>query len=368
MKVHNLSIDSSQRNTALHPNPNDYTVELEKPIYNVSNIKLVGARIPTPQLLINDTNGQLAYRVQIKRTWVENNVTQEEVLEMGTLVTRTVPQGNHTGTSLAAALTILAYGGNDININLTYDVATNMFTVGPAAYVNQVTANIGGTVYTFVVHQVLLLFTGQEQLPDTLHRILGLPGADYTIYGEGVSRDMGAGNFSGPNALAVRLSSGAEQMVQPISLSSQNSSYTGTILLPGSTLTSPPGTDFVNVVGADDKVSHEFHSGPMKSMRDLRVEFFYMNRGELLPYDFRFQDHVLKFEITCSTDKLENLTPMKEEPMEEEEEKEKVPSISIPDKKNLYEWKKEYVYIIAIVVVGLLLMMLMKGKPKPFNG
>ena len=359
MKVHQLTIDSGQRDASLHPNPNDYTVELEKPIYNVSNIKLVGARIPTPQLLINDTNGQLAYRVQIKRTWDVNGVQQEEVLQMGNLVTRTVPQGNHTGTSLAAALNTLTYGGNDINLNLTYDAATNMFTVGPAAYVNPVTVTIGGVTYAHVVHQVLLHFTGQEQLPDTLHRILGVPSTDYTIYGQGVSRDMGAGNFSGPNALAVRLSSGAEQLVQPISLSSQNSSYTGTILLPGSTLTSPPGTDFVNVVGADDKVSHEFHSGPMKSMRDLRVEFFYMNRGELLPYDFRFQDHVLKFEITCSTDKLENLTPMKEEPVEEEEEK--VPSISIPDKKNLYEWKIEYIYITLIIFTGILLILSM-GK------
>ena len=98
-------------------------------------------------------------------------------------------------------------------------------------------------------------------------------------------------------------------------------------------------------------------------MRDLRVEFFYMNRGELLPYDFRFQDHVLKFEITCSTDKLENLTPMKEEPVEEEEEKEKVPSISIPDKKNLYEWKIEYIYITLIIFTGILLILSM-GKRK----
>ena len=364
MKVHQLTIDSGQRDASLYPNPNDYTVELEKPIYNVSNIKLVSARIPTPQLLINDTNGRIAYQVQIKRTHDVNGVQQEEILEMGNIQSMTVPQGNHDGASLAAALTIIPLSGNDININLTYDAATNMFTVGPAAYVNPVTANIAGTVYTSIVHQVLLLFTGQEQLPDTLHRILGLPGTNYTINGAGVpQKDIGAGNFSGPNALAVRLSSGAEHMVQPISLSSQNSSYTGTILLPGSTLTSPPGTDFVNVVGADDKVSHEFHSGPMKSMRDLRVEFFYMNRGELLPYDFRFQDHVLKFEITCSTDKLENLTPMKEEPVEEEEEKEKVPSISIPDKKNLYEWKIEYIYITLIIFTGILLILSM-GKRK----
>ena len=51
MKVHNLSIDSSQRNTALHPNPNDYTVTLDDAIYDVSQIKLVSGRIPTSQFL-----------------------------------------------------------------------------------------------------------------------------------------------------------------------------------------------------------------------------------------------------------------------------------------------------------------------------
>ena len=84
-----------------------------------------------------------------------------------------------------------------------------------------------------------------------------------------------------------------------------------------------------------------------------------MSHGRLIPYDFRNQDHVLKFEITCSTDKLENLTPMKEEPVEGE--KEKVPSISIPEKKNLYEWKIEFIYITLIIFTGILLILSM-GK------
>tara|TARA_B100000405_G_scaffold302924_1_gene267762 strand:- start:642 stop:1712 length:1071 start_codon:yes stop_codon:yes gene_type:complete len=354
MSVHQLTIDSGQRDPSLYPNPNDYTVELEKPIYNVSNIKLVSARIPTPQLLINDTNGRLTYEVQIR------NQTTGELLPLGNQQTRTVQQGNHDGTSLAAELTTLNLHGNQININLTYDVAKNMFSVGPATYVNPVTVTIGGVTHTHVVEHVTLIFTGQEQLPDTLHRILGLPATTFTIYNN-QNDDMGAGNFSGPNALALRLSSGAEQMVQPISQSSQNPSYTGTILLPGATLTTLPGTDFINVSGTDDKVSHEFHSGPLKSMRDMRVEFFYMNRGELLPYDFRYQDHVLKFEVTCSTDKLENLTPLPP-PSTTPPDEEKVETVNIPEQKeNLY--KVEYIYIGLIIFTGILLILSM-GKPR----
>ena len=62
MKVHNLSIDSSQHTVVVDEysntfsNPNNYTVHLKNPIYDVSQIKLVSARIPTPQLMICPTN------------------------------------------------------------------------------------------------------------------------------------------------------------------------------------------------------------------------------------------------------------------------------------------------------------------------
>ena len=49
MKVHNLTIDSSQRDNSIYPHANNYVVFLENPIYDVSEIKLVSAHIPTPQ-------------------------------------------------------------------------------------------------------------------------------------------------------------------------------------------------------------------------------------------------------------------------------------------------------------------------------
>ena len=56
MKVHTLDIDSSARDVTLYPNASSYVVNLKTPIYNVSEFKLVSARIPTTQLLICDTN------------------------------------------------------------------------------------------------------------------------------------------------------------------------------------------------------------------------------------------------------------------------------------------------------------------------
>ena len=310
MKVHNFTIDSSQRDPTLYVNPNDYVVTLDDAIYDVSQIKLVSGRIPCPQLLINESNQSFSYS------------------QGGTTYGVTFPPGNYTGTELAAIF--------DSDFNISYNASKNSFGMG--------TPNGGDITFLFASGN-----GGGQSANTNIHEILGLPPVDIVMPGN----QFGAANFKGPNSLVLRISSGSEKMNQSVYVSEPY--YTGHILM--------DGTDFVNVNGSEDKLTHEFHSGALKSLKDLRIEFFYMSQGRLIPYDFRNQNHVLKFEITCSTDKLENLTPMKEEPVEEEEEKEKVPSISIPDKKNLYEWKIEYIYITLIIFTGILLILSM-GKRK----
>lgn len=311
MKVHNFTIDSSQRDPALYPNPNDYTVSLDDAIYDVSQIKLISGRIPASQFVVCGTNQSFEY---------EQN---------GTTFAATIPVDNYDGASLAAKF--------NSNWNTSYDASKNSFSMNPTPPI------------TFKFKTGSRGYDDTNATNTTMHQILGLPAKDITIPGG----EFGAANFEGPNSLVLRISSGSEKLNQTVYVSEPY--YTGHILL--------DGTDFVNVSGADDKVTHTFHSGALKSVKDLRIEFFYMSHGRLIPYDFRNQEHVLKFEITCSTDKLENLTQMKEEPVAEEEEKEKVPSISIPDKKNLYEWKIEYIYITLIIFTGILLILSM-GKRK----
>lgn len=120
------------------------------------------------------------------------------------------------------------------------------------------------------------------------------------------------------------------------------------------------GTDFINFNGTDDPLTHEFYSGPQKYIKELQFEFFYMSHGRLIPYDFRNQDHILKFEITCSTDKLEGLPRV---PIIEVIEKESAP-ISIPEViRNSYKWK-DYISIGIVIFIGLVLLLLMKRRPK----
>lgn len=328
MKVHQLTIDSGQRDATVHANPQDYIVSLEKPIHNVRQIKLVSARIPTPQLLICGTNQ--AFDFEVIYSDPLNPPTQHGL---------TFNQGNYDGTQLAAGF---ASVGN-FNFNMTYNASKNRFEMGQPTHT-------GG----FGISQIKFKFkTGSRGYDDTsatqttMHQILGLPALDVAMPGS----DFGAANFDGPNALVLRLSSGSEQLSQTLPTSGQTPYYTGHILLPG-------GSDFVNMKGVDDRVTHDFHSGPLKTIRELRVQFFYMSHGRLIPYDFRNQDHVLKFEITCSTDKLENLAPLELPSSPENNNNETI--VNVPEKKkNVYdvEFKIEYLYIMLIVFTGMLLML-----------
>ena len=337
MKVHQLTIDSGQRDPSLYPNPNDYVINLETPIYDVSQIKLVSARIPTPQLPVCATNNNIVFRAK----------HQDGTIFDGSLSLTDSP--SHplvTGPQIAGAFSSI---GSGYDFEFSYDATRNKLIMGQPKDPNGIN-----------LQQLTFFFkTGQDGYDDsssehtTIHQVLGFLPLDVDLIG-GAATDFSTMNLNGPNSLVLRISSGSEKMSQTIPSSGQTPYYTGHILL--------DGTDFVNVNGKDDKLTHEFHSGSLKSISDLRIEFFYMSHGRLIRYDFRQQDHVLKFEITCSTDKLENLTPMKEEPVEEEEEKEKLPDISIPEEKNLYVWKIEYIYITLIIFTGLLLIMSMGKK------
>ena len=205
MKVHNLTIDSSQRDVSVYPDSNNYVVTLENPIYDVSEIRLVSARIPTPQ---------------------------------------TTPIR--------------------------------------------------------------------------------------------------------PKSLILRLSSGSDEFNQSVYVSTPH--YTGQILLNDTTA--------ITFNGSDDPLVHRFHSGSQKIIKDLQFEFLYMNNGNLESYNFGSQEHILKFEIQCSTDKLEGTAKL---PVPEVEKKE-VTHISVPTIETAYEWK-EYIYILIIVLVGTLVLTLMKRKP-----
>jgi hypothetical protein len=325
MKVHTLNIDSGERDTNVYSYANNYTVTLDNPIYDVTNIKLVSARIPTPQLITCATN---------KTFSVDGNVFSLDETNYS------------TGTELASDLaTKLAPPDSNIN-SVVFDTDTNALTFS--------NTHASDNAFTFEFYDGTNGYSSNSSQFTTPHQVLGFSSGNHSSVTDSIK--SGAININGPNSLVLKLTTGSDEFTQSIYTSTPF--YTGHILLDGS--------GFINFNGADDMLVHNFHTGSQKMIQDVKIEFFYMSHGRLIPYDFRNQDHILKFEMTGSTDKLENL-PKVSLPEEPKKTEKKEPIISIPEViKNSYTWRKEYLYIALIILAGLLLIFLMKSKP--FSG
>ena len=320
MKVHTLNIDSSERDTSIYTYANNYVVNLDNPIYDISNIKLVSARIPTPQLMTSATNKTFSVdgvNITLNETNYSNGYVLAEDLDI-----ELAPSNSHIDSVI--------FDEETESLVFSNTQASDDFTIEFYDGTNGYLSNTSSLT--------------------TPHQIMGFSSKNFTSTNNTLR--SGAINLNGPNSLVLKLTTGSDEFTQTVYTSTPF--YTGHILLDGS--------DFINFNGADDVLVHHFHSGSQKMIKDVKVEFFYMSHGRLIPYDFRNQDHILKFEITGSTDKLENLPKVPiEEPKKVEKEE---PIISIPEViKNSYTWRKEYLYIALIVIVGLFLIFFMKGKP-----
>lgn len=315
MKVHTLDIDSSERDPVEYPDPSDYVVHLKNPIYDASRISIISAKIPNTQLLIHTRNNTFS---------VDGNVF-------------TLDNTNYSNAhELAADLTnVLAPPDSNVS-SVTYDDDTNALTF----------SNVGtSNAFTFEFNTGTNGYSSNIFDYTTPHQVLGFGSADYESGSNG-RLVSGAVNLSGPTSLIVRLSSGSDAFNRTVYTGTPF--YTGRFILNNST----------NVYsGSDDPIIHPFHLGPQKAIQDIRVQFFHMSHGRLIPYDFRNQDHVLKLEITCSTDKLENLPKVKRNTELPE-------PISIPELENPYRWK-EYASIAFIVLIGILVIIYTKRKAPP---
>lgn len=318
MKVYTLDIDSSQRDANLYTYANNYVVSLENPIYDVSKISLVSARIPTQQLTVCSTNKTFSVD-GTDITLTEKNVSDKSTFASELQTALAPPTTNVNSVSYVSGLDTLLFSNTIKEGHFTLE-----FYSGTHGYSSNITDRT------------------------TPHQIMGLSSDDFNSNAN-YQVMSGPLNFSGPNALLLRLTAGSDDFTKHV--------YTGTPFYTGQILLD--GGDYVNFKGADDPLVHEFHSGPQKVMDSLKVEFFYMSHGKLIPYDFRYQEHTLKFEITCSTDRLENL-PREVIP----EEFTLPPPIRVHEKKSVKEDMYKWVPIIFIVIVGILLMTFI-GRPQP---
>jgi hypothetical protein len=304
MKVHTLDIDSGERDPVLYPNPGDYVVHLKNPIYDVTKISLISARIHNSQYLIHSRNNQF-------------DINGETV---------TIPIGNYSGEELAAAIN----ANCTIITGATFDKDTNAITF------------TGSSDFTFLFYTGTNGYTSGTNGYTTPHDVLGLPASN--VSSTSSSLETGSINLQGADAIIVKLSSGSDEFNKTVF--SETPFYTGRILLCG---------DVINFSGVDDTVEHNFDSGSQKTISSLRVQFYYSSNNRLIPYDFRNANHILKLAVTCSTDKLENIAKV-------ERDFSLPPPMSIPELEDPRRWDA-FISIFMVVATGLFLLLVMR-KPK----
>jgi len=313
MKVHVLDIDSGERDPILYPDPSDYTMSLTNPVYDVSKITLVSARVHNSQLLIHDRNNTFTFN---------DSTSDYEVV---------LPNGNYDGDELAQTLETsinTAVGGSNFITSNAYDSSLNTITLGAT------------NAFTFKFYDGTNGYTSTGEYT-TPHDVLGLPARN--VSSTGTSITTGSLNLQGVDAFVLRLSSGSDEFNKTIY--SATPFYTGRILVRG---------DVINFSSGDDTVEHNFDSGSKQKIDDIRVQFFYSSHNRLIPYDFRNVNHVLKLAIACSTGKAETV------PRVEKDFSLPAP-MHIPDLEHVNRWDA-FVSIFLIVSTCVVLLLAMK-KP-----
>jgi len=324
MSVYTLDIDSSERDV----------IELKNPIYDVNKISIASARIHASQLLINDRNKTFDFIV---------HTTPERVVSV------TLTTGNYNGTTLATELQTKvndALGGAYVSspISFTYNKDKNEISI------ESLSSAAAGSEFSFKFYDGTNGYTSTTDGYTTPHDIIGLPpdnSKTNTPATGGVSGLLitGSLNLQGPDALIIKISSGAEELNKTIY--SDTPFYTGRILMCG---------DVINYSGKDDIVEHNFDTGSQNITR-LRIQFFYSSNNRLIPYDFRNANHILKLNVTCTTDKLKTIPNVKKDfslptPM-------RIPEVEDPNR-----WTA-FIYIFMIVMTGVFFLMF--TRPRRFS-
>ena len=308
MSVYTLDIDSSERDPVSYPNPGDYVVELRHPIYDVKKLSIVSARIHASQLLINDNNNTFSVNGK----------------------TISLPNENYSGNEIATELLSKFQAGSVPISSVTYDKSKNDLTFG------------GTGAFTFEFYggengyHTDVAVDGKT----TPHDILGLSASNVTSVNNTLT--TGSINLQGPDALILKISSGAEELNKTVY--SDTPFYTGRILMCG---------DVINYSGSDDAVEHNFDTGA-QNISKLRIQFFYSSNNRLIPYNFRNANHILKLNIECSTDKLQNVPKV-------DKKFELPPPIRIPSIEDPSRWNG-MIYIFAIIAAGIFFIFVAKPK------
>jgi hypothetical protein len=209
---------------------------------------------------------------------------------------------------------------NNENISVTYDAGTNTYEF-----------DHGGSV------QYDLVFSNNSPAS-----VFGFVPGTYASNGSGEIISHGV-DISGTQYLYMSILPNNRDHLKS-EIYTQDPGYVGTILRRNN----PTHIDM------DEAVQYKFPRGKEPVIKSLRIQFWVDNFGVLSPYDFKLQNHTLKFEIKCNLDKL-NVEPVVRKPF------------ALPQALKLHEFAPKYnktvlVYGGAGVVLCIIVLILTSFK------
>ena len=296
-----LTVNSSDRDVDDWPESQDYLVNLNRPLYDVSELKLANALIPFTNYTIDSHNNVFYYNDEA----VAMNF---KIYTSETTLASDIETAIHVNTA------------NNENVQVTYDSGTNTFEFDHG----------GSTQYN-------LVFSNNSPAS-----VFGFVPGTYASNTTGVVVSGGV-DLTGPQFLYMSILPNNREHIKS-ELYTQDPGYVGTILRRGN----PTHIDM------DEAVYYEFPRGKEPSIKSLRIQFWVDNYGTLSPYDFKLQNHTLKFEIKCNLDKLNKEPTIRK-------------SFELPPMLNLHEFAPKYnknvlVYGGAAVVLCLFVLILSSFK------
>jgi len=326
---HTVDIDSGERDPVLYSTPSDYVVSLKTPLYDVTKIELVSARIPH-QTVVHGNNNK--FTIEIDALAPDAGSYDVE------LTSRTFASGTELKDHVAARL--VAAGITTID-QVDFKTGTNSLKFSNVATTHD---------FTFKFNSGTDGWSTDAKERTTPNQVLGFTAADHASQ-SGVLDEEGRVNFEhSTKTYVLKISTGSDEFNQDCY--TDTPFYTGTL----TNTTVDPSEQFMVYSGQDDAVLHEFIRGPQKHVDSLRLQWFSRENNKLVPCDFRHQDHGLKFKITGNLDRTLSLPKVIEEDVLE-----LPPPINIPELNGrVYDWKK-YVPLGIILFIGFVLIKMLSA-------
>ena len=257
-----LTIDSSNRILDEYPDSNDYVFQLNRPLYDVSSIELVSGCVPFSGYTVDSYNDTFYFND-------EPVILSHKNYTDGAVLANDLETAIHDSTA------------NNVSFHITYDSSTNTLTF------HQNQGNYS------------LVFTDGSPCA-TLGFVPGTYESD--VGGDVVS---GSIDMTGPTVLYLSLTPDTKEYLKSETHTKDDRGYIGTVIRKGD-------SGLTRLIRDDNVLHYTFPRGLEPSIRLLRVQFWVNNYGKMVPYDFKLQDHLLKFEIKCTLDKLNKKPTIRE--------------------------------------------------------